>query len=308
MQLDLLIIGGGPAGLTAGIYGIRSELKTLIIEGGVPGGKISEAALVENYSGFPDGILGLKLAQRFTDQAMNAGVPLNSFEHVLNIRQTEKGFVVSTDKSEYQTTTVVIATGMRDKKLNVPGEKEYAGKGVCYCFTCDGPLFKGKKVAVIGSGTGAVKAVLYLKDIASEVTMIMKRKDVITAEKIMKTRLSNSGAKILNGMQTLEIAGTDFLEKVTLQNLISRENIDVVVDGVFIEIGKSPNTRFLKDSKIKLDGKGFIQVDGNQETCIKGIFAAGDVVSGNIKQLNIAAAEGAKAALKAYDYIKVLNP
>ena len=124
----------------------------------------------------------------------------------------------------------------------------------------------------------------------------------------MKTRLSNSGAKILNGMQTLEIAGTDFLEKVTLQNLISRENIDVVVDGVFIEIGKSPNTRFLKDSKIKLDGKGFIQVDGNQETCIKGIFAAGDVVSGNIKQLNIAAAEGAKAALKAYDYIKVLNP
>ena len=306
--MDLLIIGGGPAGLTAGIYGIRSELKTLIIEGGVPGGKISEAALVENYSGFPDGILGLKLAQRFTDQAMNAGVPLNSFEHVLNIRQTEKGFVVSTDKSEYQTTTVVIATGMRDKKLNVPGEKEYAGKGVCYCFTCDGPLFKGKKVAVIGSGTGAVKAVLYLKDIASEVTMIMKRKDVITAEKIMKTRLSNSGAKILNGMQTLEIAGTDFLEKVTLQNLISRENIDVVVDGVFIEIGKSPNTRFLKDSKIKLDGKGFIQVDGNQETCIKGIFAAGDVVSGNIKQLNIAAAEGAKAALKAYDYIKVLNP
>jgi thioredoxin reductase (NADPH) len=304
MELDLLIIGGGPAGLTAGIYGVRAGLNTLVIEGGMPGGKISEAALVENYPGFPEGIMGLQLAQRFAEQAEKAGVPSRSFEKVQGIEKAEEGFIVTTDKAKYGAKAVVIATGMRDKKLLVPGEKEFAGRGVSYCFTCDGPLFKGKRVVVVGSGTGAVNAALYLADIAKEVTLLMKRREVVTSEEIMKKRLAHSRIKMLRGVKILEITGGELVEKVRVLDLKTEKEFDVLADGVFIEVGKKPNTDFLKGSNIKLDQGGFIIVDENQGTSIRGIFAAGDVVAGNIKQLGIAVAEGTKAALKAYEYIK----
>lgn len=300
----MLIVGGGPAGLTAGIYGVRAGLKTLVIEVGTPGGKISEAALVENYPGFPEGIMGLQLAQRFAHHAQKAGVPLRSFEKVQGIEKS-KGFAVTTDKDEYSAKAVVIATGMRDKKLKVPGEKEFAGRGVSYCFTCDGPLFKGKRVAVVGSGTGAANAALYLADIAKEVTLVMKRREVVTAEEVMKLRLAKSRVKMLKGVRVLEIAGGELMEKVRVLDIKSGKKTDVPADGVFIEVGKKPNTDFLTGGAIKLDKKGFVVVDENQETNIKGLFAAGDVVAGNIKQLGVAVAEGTKAALKAYEYIKL---
>jgi len=306
MKLDLLIIGGGPAGLTAGLYGIRAGLKTLVIEKGIPGGKISEAALVENYPGFPEGIMGLQLAQRFAEQAQKAGVPSRSFEKVRGIEKSGERFKVTTDKVTYDAKAAVIATGMKDKKLLVPGEGEFAGRGVSYCFTCDGPLFKGKRVAVVGSGTSATSAALYLVDIAREITMLMKRREVVTSEEIMKKRLAQSRIKMLKGVKVLEIIGGELVKKVRVLNIKTSEEINVEVDGVFIEVGKKPNTGFLKGLDIELDKRGFIVVDENQETCLRGLFAAGDVVAGNIKQLGIAVAEGTKAALTAYEYIRTL--
>jgi thioredoxin reductase len=159
-------------------------------------------------------------------------------------------------------------------------------------------------VVVVGSGTGAVSAALYLADIARDVTMIMKRREVVTSEEIMKKRLVHSRVKMLKGVKVLEITGGELVEKVRALNLKTSEEIDVEADGVFIEVGKKPNTGFLKGTDIELDKRGFIAVDENQETNIRGLFAAGDVVAGNIKQLGIAVAEGTVAALKAYGYIK----
>lgn len=304
MELDLLIIGGGPAGLTAGIYGVRAGLRTLVLERSMPGGKIAEAALVENYPGFPEGILGLQLAQRFAEQAKKAGVEFRNFEEVVKVERAGDEVVVATDKGEYRGRAAVIATGMRDKRLLVPGEKEFLGRGVSYCFTCDGPLFKGKRVAVVGSSTSAMSAALYLADIAREVTMIMKRKDVITTEERMKARLEKSKVERIREAVVLEILGKEFVEKVRVKNIANGREFDVPAEGVFIEVGKKPNTEFLRGGDIKLDQKGFIIVDENQETSIRGIFAAGDVVAGNVKQVGVAVAEGTKAALEAYEYIK----
>jgi thioredoxin reductase (NADPH) len=305
-EWDLIIVGGGPAGLTAGIYGVRAELKTLVIESELLGGKIGTAGLVENYPGFPGGILGAELAERMRRQAEETEIVFRSPEKVEEIRKEKRRFFVQTDRGTYLGKAVIIATGMRDKKIGVPGEKEFYGRGVTYCFTCDGPLYRGKRVAVLGSGTGAVEAAVYLDDLAEEVKLVMKASQPYTAERIMKTRLKRSGVEILPRRRVKEILGKESVTGLRIEDLESGEEAEIEVDGVFVEIGKKPNTDFLR-GMVEMDEKGFIVVDMRQRTNVEGLYAAGDVATSNFwKQLGVAVGEGTTASIDAYNYIRNL--
>ena len=304
--MDLIIIGAGPAGLTAGIYSVRSELKTLVIESKLPGGQIATAGEVENYPGFPDGIKGMELADRMRQHAENAGVEIKSLIKVQHIEKKGARFIVHTADEKYAAKTIIIATGLEHRKLGIPGEKDFSGRGVSYCFTCDGPLYKGRKVVVVGGGTGAVQAALYLSDVSEETTIISKSDRIRTAESIMKTRLNKSPVNIHVNTQPKEIIGSQLVEGIKVKNLENGEESLIKTDGVFVEVGKKPNTKFLNNLGIKLV-KGYIGVDDRQMTSIPGVFAAGDVTTNKVKQLGVAVAQGTVAALSAYDYVKSLE-
>jgi len=299
---DLVIIGGGPAGLTAGIYGSRSELDLVVLDSGVGGGQIANAGLVENYPGFPDGITGIELAETLKKHAENAGVKINMLEPVTTITQSGEMFIVETEKERYQAKSVIVATGLVHRKLGVPGESELSGRGVSYCATCDGAFFKGKRVAVIGGGTGAAMAALNLADLASKIYVVTKREKLKVAEKIMETRMERAeNIEVVSDSSVKKITGENRVETIEIETGGERRSINV--DGVFVEVGKKALTTFLTNLPLELV-KGYIPVDRDQATRIPGLYAAGDVVSGSVKQLGVAVAHGTVAALSAYDYIK----
>ena len=302
IEKDLIIIGGGPAGLTAGIYGSRSELDLVVLDSGVGGGQIANAGLVENYPGFPDGITGMELAETLKKHAENTGVKINMLEPVTTITQSGDKFIVKTEKALYQAKAVIVATGLVHRKLGVPGESELSGRGVSYCATCDGAFFKGKRVAVVGGGTGAAMAALNLADLASQIFVVTKREHLKVAEKIMETRIERAAnIEVIPYSAVKRITGENKVEKLEIETSGKARSLDV--DGVFIEVGKKALTSFLKDLPVELE-KGYIPVDRDQRTSIPGLFAAGDVVSGSVKQMGVAVAHGTIAALSAYDYIK----
>jgi thioredoxin reductase (NADPH) len=299
---DLVIIGGGPAGLTAGIYGRRAELDLVVLDSGVGGGQIANAGLVENYPGFPDGIRGMELAEVFKKHAEKAEVKINILEPVENVKKEGDYFVVTTSKETYRAKAVIVATGLIHKKLGVPGEEEFSGRGVSYCATCDGAFFKGKRVAVVGGGTGAAMAALNLSDLASEIFVVTKRNSLIVAEKIIETRLKRAkNIKIIPNAVVLAIKGENTVEGVDIESDGKKEHLKV--DGVFVEVGKTPKTAFLESLPVKLK-KGYIVAGEKQMTKLPGLFCAGDVVYGGAKQVSVAVAHGTIAALAAYDYIK----
>ncbi len=302
-ERDLIILGGGPAGLTAGIYGVRSELKTLILEATMAGGQISTAGIVENYPGFPEGIMGIDLAENMRKHAENAGVEIRSYEEVKGLKKVNDVFVVTTAKGEYVAPAVIIATGLEHKKLGIPGEKEFNGKGVSYCFTCDGPLYKGKEIVVIGSGTGAVEAAVFLDDIASRVTQVTKSDSIRAAEAVLKTRLERSRVKMRLKTRPVEIVGDDVVKGIKVFDFNKDKEDFIEAAGIFVEIGMRPNTSFLEGSSVKMEN-GFVVADENMRTNIPGLYAAGDVVAGSLFQLGIAVAQGTIAALDAYKYLK----
>jgi thioredoxin reductase (NADPH) len=300
---DLIIVGGGPAGLTAGIYGVRAELKSVIIESKIPGGQIATAGKVENYPGFPDGIMGMELAERMRMQAENIGVKIKVFEPVERIEREEGYLFLTTNKERYKGKAVIIATGLAHKKLKVPGEEEFFGRGVSYCATCDGPLFAHKKVAVLGGGTGAAMAALYLDDVADDVKMITEAGHIRVAEEIINRRLKESDMDILLHTKLKRIVGDQIVNGIEIIDWKGEER-KIEMDGVFIEVGKDPVTAFLENLKVGLDGDDYIIVDRDQKTNIQGLYAAGDVTSNGIKQVGIAVAEGCNAALNAYEYVR----
>lgn len=301
-SVELLVVGAGPAGLTAGLYGVRSELKTLVLEAAAPGGQMATAPNIENYPGFPDGIPGMELAERMEAQARNAGVEIRNFESVESVRKEGGVFVVETSENRYESVAVIVASGLSHKKLGVPGEAELLGRGVSYCATCDAPLFKGKRVAVVGDGTAAANAALTLSELA-DVKMLVGGDAVRTAEKIIERRLEKSGVEILKNVKVLEILGKNLVSGVRVLNTETEEEFLLEMDGIFIEVGKVPSTVFLK-LDVQLDEKGYIIVDSKQQTSVEGLFAAGDVTSGGVKQVVTAVAQGAIAALNAYEYVR----
>ncbi len=299
MNYDLIIIGAGPAGLTAAVYARRRELKVLIIAKSV-GGQMALAHEVENWPG-TQSISGFELANNLKTQAETWGAEFVSAE-VLQIEKTAAEFVIKTDGAQYSSEAVILGFGLTPKDLGVPGEKELIGKGVSYCATCDGPFFRNKKVAVVGDGNSALEAVEYLAKLATQVYLIIKAKEFRGESILVKTIKGLSNVEVVCCYTATEISGTTKVEALQLAHIESADKRELVVDGVFVEIGQAPKTGWLK-GLVDLNERGEIIADKLTQTSVEGIFAAGDCTDVGFKQMVIAAGEGAKAALSAYKYI-----
>ncbi len=300
-QYDVIIIGGGPAGLSAGIYTARARLVTLLIERAAVGGQIINAGIVENYPGFTEGISGVDLTQAMHRQAEKFGLE-TLYDEVIGIEISGKQKVVKTPQGDFPAKAVIIAGGAERQKLGVPGEAEFTGKGVSYCATCDGAFFRDKTVAVIGGGNAAVTEALELTKFASKVTLIHRRHE-LRATKIMQEKLM-AGARIqvLWDTVVLGILGGKFVNKIKLRNLKTEKETELAVSGVFVSVGSQPATGYLK-GLLTLDAVGAIVTNDRLETSVPGIFAAGDIRSGSIRQVIGAAGDGAVAAINAGKYI-----
>ena len=296
---DVIIIGGGPAGLTAGLYASRRTLKTLILTKDL-GGQAAISYDVENYPGL-DLIDGLSLMQKFATQAQKFGAEIR-YGLVKKIRKEKKGFVVETDQAKFQAKALILAFGLEPRDLDIAGEQKFKGRGVSYCATCDGPLFKGKTVAVVGGGNSALDAAEYLAKLAAKIYLI-HRHNQFRGEEIVVARLKkNLVVEMVLSSEIIEIKGSQFVESIIIKDNGHNKNKELKVNGVFVEIGYTAKTEVIKDL-VKINGRGEIITDKDTNTSQAGIFACGDVTDCSYKQIIISAGEGAKAALQAYKYL-----
>jgi alkyl hydroperoxide reductase subunit F len=296
---DLIIIGGGPAGLTSAVYAARKKMNTLLLTTEF-GGQLMWTREIENYMGYQF-ISGPELMSKFEEQVKRFAVE-TKYEEVGSLLAQEDGtFIVKTTDGEYQSKTVILASGKRSRRLDVPGELEFAGRGVSYCATCDGPLFSGKIVVVVGGGNSAVQAAIELSSVAPTVYLVSRRAyiaDPIILDKMKETK----NIIELQGYVSEGIYGNDVVEKLTIREIATGKIQDLAVQGVFVEVGLQPNSEFLNELVDVNEQKELI-IDCRARTSIPGLFAAGDVTNGPDKQIVIAAGDGAKAALMAYDYL-----
>ncbi len=298
---DVVIIGGGPAGLTAGIYAGRADLKTVIVEKGLPGGQIAQTDEVENYPGFPEGISGPELANRMAEQAKKFGAEI-VMDEVTGLEVQEDGFLVKGFEKNYKARSVIIATGANPKKLGVPGEEKFYGRGVSTCATCDGFFYRDREVVVVGGGDAAVEEGIYLTKFAKKVTIIHRR-DELRANKVAQQRaFANPKIEFLFSHVVTEILGEDQVTGVRVKNLKTGEEYVYPTDGVFVFIGSVPNTEFLK-GVVELRPDGYIAVRDEIHTSVPGIFAAGDVADPIYKQLATSVGAGTRAAMTAEKWL-----
>jgi len=302
VDLELVIIGAGPAGLAAGIYGVRSGLKTLVLEEKIAGGTAVDAPIIENYLGFPS-ISGFDLAQKMVDHTKNLSVSIHEFEAItkLNLKGEEK--IVTTDKESYSAKALIIASGSRYRELGVPGEREFRGRGVSYCGLCDGPLFKGKRILVVGGGNSALITTLYLAGLAAEVKIVHRRDAFRAEEALVRAIEKKENVKTLWNTEVKEIKGEKLVNKAVLLN---KEGIleELMVDGIFVQVGEDPNSQLAREAGVAVNEDGYIIVDMLQRTNIVGVYAAGDVTSHPVKQVGTAVGQGITAATQAYSYIR----
>lgn len=299
---DVIIIGGGPAGLTAGLYTSRNKLSTLLIEKGIIGGNINEAEKVDNYPGFPKGISGLELTSLMHEQALLYGTEVIN-DDVTNIKIADKVKTVTTSQGEFSTKALIIAGGSERQKLNVPGEKEYTGKGVSYCATCDAPFFRDKTVAIVGGGNAALYEALHIAKFASKV-YIIHRRDQLRATPVVQDKVfAEPKIEFIWNTVVTEVQGETFVHKLKLADVSTGKESFLEIDGVFVAIGLVPNTSYLKDI-VDMDEKGSVIVNGKMETTVPGIYAAGDIRANSIRQVIAAAGDGAVAAVTAANYIE----
>lgn len=301
---DLIIIGGGPAGLTAALYAGRSRLSTLLLEKMGLGGQIILSPTIENYPGFVGGIATGELIAAMHKQVAELNVEIKSDE----VSKITKGkeFTVVAREGTYQAKTVIIASGAFPKKLNIPGEEKFIARGVSYCGTCDGPLFKNKNIFVVGGGDKAVEEAIYLARFAHKVTLIHRR-DALRASKIIQERLfENKKIEVLWSTIPLEISGEKSVESVRIKNLKNNQTTDVACAGVFVFVGIHPNTEFIR-GMLALDEQGFILTDEAMCTPIDGLYAAGDCRKKTLTQVITAASDGAIAAYSANHYLEMMQ-
>ena len=305
MVEDLIIIGSGPAGLTAAIYTAREDFKPLVITGLSSGGQLLLTTKVENYPAFPDGIDGPELVESMRKQAEKFGARFAN-EDVVDVDFSAKPIKIKTSSAEYEANSVILATGASAKWLGIPSEQKYIGKGISSCATCDAPFFKGKNVVVVGGGDTAMEDSLFLTKFVESVTIVHRRGE-FRASKIMQGRvLSNPKIKVVWDSEVSEVLGNGKVTGVKIKNVKSGEVTEMNVDGVFVAIGYAPNTKFLQ-GKLKLDEQGYIITKEEVLTDIEGVFVAGDVSDRKYRQAITAAGSGSKAALEARAYIQELN-
>ena len=303
-DFDIIILGAGPAGLTAGIYAARGGLSALVIEDKAPGGQAALTAKVENYPGIPD-INGFDLAFAMLNQAKSFGVKVRTGKiESLKLAGDEKQVRLANGK-EFSANAVIIATGAKSRLLGLDNELELTGKGISYCATCDGMFFKDKTVAVVGGGNTAVEDALYLENLAKKVYLIHRRNE-LRADKILAERIKSSSVEILWDSVVVKAFGDDNLTEIDVKNVKTDSVSRVLVDGLFVAVGQTPNTLFLEnaDKKPQLTDGGYIKADEEMRTDIEGVFVAGDVREKALRQIVTAAADGAIAANSALAYLR----
>ncbi len=301
-EYDVVIVGGGAAGLSAAIYSVRAMLKTLVIEKLALGGEILKTGDIENYPGFPEGIDGTSLAGLYEEQARRFGTEFK-YDTVVELDVKNKLKRVVGDEREYTSKTVIIATGGEHNKLEIPGEEEFAGRGVSYCATCDGNFFRDMDVVVVGGGDAALDEGLYLTRLAKNVTVIHRR-DTLRASKILQSRAFNTpNMNFIWDSIVEEINGNGDVKSIKLRNLKTNSQQELATEGVFIYIGFHPVSDYLKDI-VDLDPAGHVATNLQMNTSVPGVFAAGDIRQFSDRQLGNAVGDGIAAALSAYRYIQ----
>ncbi|MFC1935307.1 mycoredoxin [Chloroflexota bacterium] len=301
---DLIAVGAGPAGLTAGIYAAREGLSTLIIERAGIGGQASVTQEIENYPGFPEPIGGAELADRLRKQAERFGVEILAAQEVVSVTRDEQLIVVGVRAGElYCTSVVVLATGSTYKRLEVPGEEDFIGSGVHFCATCDGPFYKGRDIVVIGGGNSGFQEGLFLTKFAKSVTILEMAKQVRASRILQEKVATRDDMKVLTETAVQEFLGSRRLESIVVKDLATGDTREMHPGAVFVFIGLQPNTDFLKGI-VELDNNGFIVTKLNLETSMAGVFSAGDCRTGSTKQVASAVGEGATVALMVREYLE----
>ncbi len=300
---DLIVVGAGPAGLTAGLYGARSGLKSLVLEEKTPGGTAAETPLIENYPGFYEGISGRDLVEKMTKHCRKVGAEVNELERVIELGLKSEKKVVKTDRAAYTASAVIIASGCHYKSLGVSGEEEFRGRGVSYCAVCDGAFFKGGRILVVGGGNSALVSAIFLANLASDVKLA-HRKAQLRAEEALVKDLQAQKVEFLWNTELKEIKGDVRVRSVVLINNKTSETKEINVDGVFVQVGEVPNSQVAKEAGVEVDRDGYIVVDVRQRTNIKGVYAAGDVTTSQVKQIGAAVGQAIIAATEAFGYIK----
>ncbi|EPS46150.1 thioredoxin reductase [Clostridium botulinum CFSAN002367] len=296
-----MIIGAGPAGLSAAIYAARAKLNMILIENGIIGGQVRSSYTVENYPGFKK-IEGNRLADLMQEQATDLGATIDEFDMVEKIQLNNNEKIVETSEYIYKPTVLIISTGATARKLPIPSEGKFSGKGIHYCAICDGAMYEGKTVGVIGGGNAALEEALFLTKFASKVYMI-RRYDYFKGEKATLEEVeNNSKIEILYNWDLVDVYGSNFIDKALIKNVKTKEEKELKLDGVFGFIGSEPKTELFKEY-ISLTPKGYIKTNENMETNIKGVYAAGDVREKQFRQITTAVADGTIAALAAEKYI-----
>ena len=300
-KYEVIIIGGGPAGLTAGLYTSRAGLRSLLLESGVPGGQMVNATLIENYPGFPDGISGPELGSLMHQQAVRYGLEVITAE-VTGINQRQP-YTVSTTEGNFEATAIIITAGSEYRKLGVVGEERLSGHGVSYCATCDGFFFRDREVAVVGGGDTAITDALELTRHASTVYVIHRRDQLRAGKALEERALAHSKLEFIWDTVVEEVSGEKVLEVLKLRNVKTGQQSDLRADGIFVAIGLMPNSHLFFDI-LELDDAGYIVTDEIMATSAPGIFAAGDIRRNSPRQIAAAVGDGVTAAMSAFRYLQ----
>ena len=297
---DMIILGAGPAGLTAAIYACRANLKTLVLESMLSGGEITATDQLDNYPGFPEGISGAEFGERLEKQAKRFGAELN-FAAVEKVELEAEIKRVFTAQGEFHGRTVLIATGTAPRTLGVPGEEKLRGRGISFCATCDGPFFREKRVAVIGGGDSAVEEALYLTRFVDKIDLIHRRENLRAIPSLQEKMFSNPKIEFHKNCVVKEFGGEQKVEKIIVENLADSSIKELPADGAFLYVGRIPNVEFIEG--IEKDAQGFIVTNEEMETTLPGVFAAGDIRRKYLRQVLTAAADGAIAAAMSIKYL-----
>ncbi|MEA3351811.1 MAG: thioredoxin-disulfide reductase [Chloroflexota bacterium] len=297
----MLIVGSGPAGLSAALYAARANLEPLVYTGMQLGGQVTDTHLVENYPGFPDGVTGTDLVDAFQKQAERFGARLE-FDNVTEVDFSKRPYKLTTYAGEQYAETVILATGANPRKLDVPGEDKFTGRGVSYCATCDGHFFQGKDVVVVGGGDSALEEGIFLTHFAKSVTVIHRRDELRAGELLQQRAFDNPKVKFIWDTVVTEIMGEDIVQTIRLHNRKTGEDTEFTTEGIFIFIGHLPNTQ-LYQGQLEMDEQGYLVVDNYMHTNIEGVYAAGEVADSHFRQVITSAAMGVSAAIEAIRFL-----